>query len=51
MKPTNNWIDRVGAGYLLSPNEAFSTGIGLYLIGLFTKVCVWRGFPGNSQIT
>ena len=37
MKFPNNGGDRVPVGHLLSPNEAFGTGIRLHLIGLLAK--------------
>ena len=37
MKSPNNEGDRVPTGHLLSPNEASSTRIGLYLIELLAK--------------
>ena len=42
MKSANNGGDKAPLGHLLSPNEAFSTEVGLHLIGCWPK-----GSPSN----
>lgn len=37
MKLPSNEENRAPTGHLMSPNEAFSTGVGLHLIELLTK--------------
>ena len=46
MKTTNYGRDGAPAGHLLSPNEASSPGVGLYLIEILAK-----GVHENSQTT
>lgn len=42
MKLSNNGRDRALTYHLLSPSEASSIGIGLYLFQLFTKGSHWN---------
>ena len=51
MKLTNNEENRAPTGYLLLPNEASSTGIGLHLIELLAKGISWESpdVPGCCQ--
>ena len=37
MKLPNNGGDRVPTGHLLSPNKAYSAGIGLFIMELLAK--------------
>ena len=47
MKLPNSRSDRATANHLLSPNEASSTGIGLYILDLLSKGVSWE-CPNNT---